>query len=66
MAIEPAGECIDPQWRYDAGVYVLGAMTSADRHRFEQHLHACRYCRDELVWLVGIRALLKGHGESGD
>jgi anti-sigma factor RsiW len=38
---------------------VLGALTPAERYRFERHLSGCPACRDELVWLAGLPGLLR-------
>jgi anti-sigma factor RsiW len=59
MATEPWPSNDDcPQWRLEAAVYVLGALSPGERHRFERHLLGCTTCRDELVWLAGLRGLL--------
>lgn len=60
MGTEPRAdgrEC--PQWKYEAAVYVLGALSARERYRFERHLRCCAACRDELVWLVGLPGLLR-------
>jgi hypothetical protein len=44
--------------RPELGVYVLGAITPADRAAVDQHLVSCSRCRDELAGLAGIPALL--------
>ena len=60
MGTEPgAGRHDCPQWRYEAAVYVLGALTARERYRFERHLRGCPACRDELVWLAGMPGLLR-------
>jgi Putative zinc-finger len=51
-----AAEC-EP-WRFDAAVYVLGALSVDERRSFEGHLRGCAECRTDLVWLAGLRALL--------
>ena len=48
-----------PQWRHEAAVYVLGALTSRQRYEFELHLRHCPACRNELVWLAGLTGLLR-------
>jgi anti-sigma factor RsiW len=40
-------------------VYVLGALSRAERYRFERHLASCAACRDELVGLAGLPGLLR-------
>jgi hypothetical protein len=45
--------------RRGLGVYVLGAMDSADRAELEQHLASCLRCREELAGLAGLPALLR-------
>jgi anti-sigma factor RsiW len=40
-------------------VYVLGALSPAERYRFERHLASCPACRDELVGLAGLPGLLR-------
>ncbi|GAA4609573.1 zf-HC2 domain-containing protein [Actinoallomurus liliacearum] len=40
------------------GVYVLGAIDPAERALVDEHLEQCRRCRDELVGLAGLPALL--------
>lgn len=42
----------------DLGVYVLGALDSAERDRLEQHLARCQSCRDELATLAVLPSLL--------
>jgi len=51
-------ECF--QVRSSLGVYVLGAIEPAERAMVDAHLGTCRRCRDELVLLAGLPALL-GH-----
>ena len=46
------------QWRFDAGVYVLGALSPAERHAFEEHLSHCHPCRDDLASVAGLPGLL--------
>jgi hypothetical protein len=60
MGTEPRSDHRDyPQWKYEAAVYVLGALTARERYRFERHLRGCPTCRDELVWLAGMPGLLR-------
>jgi anti-sigma factor RsiW len=45
--------------RPELGVYVLGAISPADRAMVERHLATCPRCRDEVAELAGIPALLR-------
>lgn len=59
MAVEqPPDRHVCLQWKYEVGVYVLGALTPVDRHRVERHLSCCPACRDELARLAGLPGLL--------
>lgn len=40
------------------GAYVLGALSSADRTRFEEHLSGCPACRASVQELAGLPGLL--------
>lgn len=42
----------------DLGTYVLGALSPAERSRFEAHLATCPACRDEVAALAGMPGLL--------
>ncbi len=44
--------------RQALGVYVVGAIDPAERAVVDRHLAGCRECRDELVGLAGLPALL--------
>jgi Putative zinc-finger len=44
--------------RMSLGVYVLGAIDPAERALVDAHLATCQECRDELVDLAGLPALL--------
>jgi hypothetical protein len=44
--------------RMSLGVYVLGAIDPAERALVDAHLANCQECRDELVDLAGLPALL--------
>ena len=46
------------QIRPELGVYVLGAISPADRARVSRHLASCPRCRDEVAGLAGLPALL--------
>jgi predicted anti-sigma-YlaC factor YlaD len=46
------------QIRLDLGVYLLGAIDTADRSAVDAHLAFCAVCRDELVQLAGLPGLL--------
>lgn len=52
-----AGECA--QIRGELGVYLLGAIGSADRIRVGRHLASCRRCREELAGLASLPGLLR-------
>ncbi|WP_345711797.1 anti-sigma factor family protein, partial [Kineococcus glutinatus] len=41
-----------------AGPYVLGALSSAERIAFEEHLPGCARCRAALEELAGLPGLL--------
>jgi|GEM_PF-4992781 len=63
MAADPAtparqdpGRC--DQWKFEAAVYVLGALSPAERHAFEEHLSQCHPCRDDLASVAGLPGLL--------
>ena len=47
----------DPYARWDAA-YVLGALSSARRREFEDHLPGCRACRSAVSEISGVPALL--------
>jgi Putative zinc-finger len=47
----------DPYVRWDAS-YVLGSLSSAERHEYEDHLAACPSCRAAVSELSGMPALL--------
>ncbi|MFB4301373.1 anti-sigma factor family protein [Actinomadura sp. NTSP31] len=55
-------ECADV--RTALGVYVVGAIDPAERGQVEAHLENCPACRDELVGLAGLPALLGRVAES--
>ncbi|WP_207453975.1 anti-sigma factor family protein [Herbiconiux sp. SYSU D00978] len=38
--------------------YVLGALSAADRHEFEEHLERCVVCRANVAELAGVPGLL--------
>lgn len=44
--------------QFDAGVYVLGALSPSERREFERHLGDCSQCRDDVIWIAGLRGLL--------
>jgi len=46
------------QIRPELGVYVLGAISPADRARVSRHLASCPRCRGEVAGLAGLPALL--------
>jgi len=45
--------------RNELGVYLLGAITPADRARVAWHLVSCERCRDEMAGLAALPALLR-------
>jgi predicted lipoprotein with Yx(FWY)xxD motif len=45
--------------RAELGVYVLGAITPADRARVVRHLASCRRCREEVAGIAALPALLR-------
>lgn len=47
----------DPYREWDAA-YVLGALDPDERRAYEQHLAACRACREAVAELAGVPALL--------
>jgi anti-sigma factor RsiW len=62
MATDPdhrpgAGPCA--QWRYEAAIYVLGALGPAERQAFERHFHACPQCRAEVLAVAPLPGLLR-------
>lgn len=42
----------------EAGAYVLGALTPADRSAYERHLAICPTCREDVAQLAGLPGLL--------
>lgn len=42
----------------DDGAYVLGALSPAERARFEEHLATCRSCRESIAALAVLPGLL--------
>jgi predicted anti-sigma-YlaC factor YlaD len=54
--VDTSGECADI--RVQLGIYVLGAITPADRALVVRHLATCPNCRDELVGLAALPGLL--------
>jgi hypothetical protein len=47
------------QIRPELGVYMLGAITPADRAMVSRHLASCPRCREEVAGLAGLPALLR-------
>ena len=45
-------------WRESAGAYVLGALDADERRGFEEHMGGCERCRDEVLSLAPLPALL--------
>jgi anti-sigma factor RsiW len=46
------------QWRFEVGVYVLGALSPAERQAFEEHLSQRHPCRHDLASVAGLPGLL--------
>jgi Putative zinc-finger len=46
------------RFTYDAGPYVLGALSPEDRREFEEHLEACALCQAEVREFAGLPGLL--------
>ena len=42
----------------EAGAYVLGALSPAERSAYERHIAACVTCRNEVAELAGLPGLL--------
>jgi anti-sigma-K factor RskA len=42
----------------EAGAYVLGALSPAERSAYERHVAACATCRNEVAELAGLPGLL--------
>ncbi|MDT5013103.1 MAG: hypothetical protein QOH57_4720, partial [Mycobacterium sp.] len=38
--------------------YVLGSLSSAERHEFESHMRTCKACRQAVAEISGMPALL--------
>jgi Putative zinc-finger len=53
------------QVRLELGVYLVGAITAADRDAVDSHLTGCTDCRAELAALAGLPALL-GRGAAAE
>lgn len=53
------------QVRLELGVYLVGAITAADRDAVDSHLTGCADCRAELAALAGLPALL-GRGPAAE
>jgi predicted anti-sigma-YlaC factor YlaD len=47
------------QVRLDLGVYLVGAIGTADRGAVDAHLACCAACRDQLAELAGLPGLLR-------
>lgn len=46
------------RFTYDAGPYVLGALSPEERHAFEEHLDGCAECQAEVREFAGLPGLL--------
>jgi predicted anti-sigma-YlaC factor YlaD len=55
-ALAGAGVC--GEIRLELGVYVLGAIETADRRAVDAHLACCAGCRGQLAELAGLPELL--------
>ncbi|HKT05855.1 MAG TPA: zf-HC2 domain-containing protein, partial [Rugosimonospora sp.] len=42
----------------EAGAYVLGALSPAERSTYQRHMATCGQCRDEVADLAGLPGLL--------
>jgi len=58
MSVTGAGSPTCREMRILLGVYVLGAIDPAERAQVDEHLGECAACRDELVGLAGLPAML--------
>jgi len=47
------------RWRFDAAVYVLGALAPAERHAYEEHLQQCPDCLDDVTQIAAMPGLLR-------
>lgn len=57
LAADGTGDCA--RIRIDLGVYVLGAISAADRAAVVEHLASCGRCREELAGLARLPGLLR-------
>jgi hypothetical protein len=57
LAADGTSECATI--RIDLGVYVLGAISAADRAAVVEHLASCGRCREELAGLARLPGLLR-------
>jgi anti-sigma factor RsiW len=56
----PPGDSPSPcPLRVSIGALLLGALAPAERHRVLDHLDACPSCREELIALAPLPALLR-------
>jgi len=46
------------EWRGDLGVYVIGALHTAEHAGVKGHLQVCQWCRAEYEDLLPVRDLL--------
>lgn len=54
----PGGAPVGSSYCLDDASYVLGALTPAERHVFEQHLATCPTCQTSVARLAGLPGLL--------
>jgi Putative zinc-finger len=53
----PFGNGVDEYATWDAA-YVLGSLSSTERHEFEAHMRTCKSCRQAVAEISGMPALL--------
>jgi hypothetical protein len=56
---EAAGQATGDKYATWDAAYVLGSLSQADRHEFEDHLNVCAPCRRAVGELAGMPALLR-------
>jgi hypothetical protein len=56
---ETGGPAIGDKYATWDAAYVLGSLSQADRHEFEEHLNGCLPCRRAVGELAGMPALLR-------
>jgi len=48
----------DHEYRFWDAAYVLGSLSASERHEYEAHLSSCQPCREAVVEISGMPALL--------